>query len=180
MADSRPATNRNGPVPNGPNQNAPVQNAPVQDGTAGVLRRHWPLALIIGGLLVWGLFHAVGAYLSLAQRPGWSYQSAGASEIVRQQEAAQPTRRDPRKALLVGVCSAGFVGFWLLALVAAHRRRLRAAEQAALLAEQQLQADLEASVTETADNPSATGEAPAAGIPRAAGGRQPTSAGGSG
>ena len=119
------------------------------------LRRQWPLLLIIGGLLVWGLFHSLGAYLSLAQRPGWSVQSAQASELVRQQEQARPAGRDPRKALIVGLCSAGFVGFWLAALALAHRRRLRAAQVAELLTEREAEtvaATVAATVAEDEDH----------------------------
>lgn len=87
-----------------------------------------PLVIIIGGLLIWGAFHALGAYLSLAQKPGWSYQSEEASAAVSQQQAAQPPVRDPRKALVVGVCSAGFIGFWLGLLVWRRRRERRVAE----------------------------------------------------
>lgn len=83
------------------------------------------LVIIIGGLLIWGAFHALGAYLSLAQKPGWSYQSEQASAAVSQQQAVQPPVRDPRKAVVVGVCSAGFIGFWLLLLVWRQRRARR-------------------------------------------------------
>ncbi|MCO6457061.1 MAG: hypothetical protein J5I93_17335 [Pirellulaceae bacterium] len=88
------------------------------------------LAVIIGGLMIWGAFHALGAYLSLAQKPGWSYQSEEASAVVSQQQAAQPPVRDPRKAVVVGVCSAGFISFWLLMLVLRRRRARRLAETA--------------------------------------------------
>jgi hypothetical protein len=54
------------------------------------------LALIMGGLLIWGLFHAVGA---------WTLN------------------HDPRRPLVVIACVAAFLGFWL-ALLAARRRRL--------------------------------------------------------
>ena len=54
------------------------------------------LAWIMGGLFVWGVFHAVGA---------WTLN------------------HDPRRPLVVIACVAAFLGFWL-ALLASRRRRL--------------------------------------------------------
>ena len=54
------------------------------------------LTWIMGGLLVWGLFHAVGA---------WTLN------------------HDARRPLVVIGCVAAFLGFWL-AMLAARRRRL--------------------------------------------------------
>jgi len=54
------------------------------------------LAWIMGGLVVWGLFHAFGA---------WTLN------------------HDPRRPLVVIACVAAFLGFWR-ALLAVRRRRL--------------------------------------------------------
>ena len=96
--------------------------------------KYGPIVLIIGGLLAWGAFHALGAYLSLAQRPGWASPAVpmvatapdggdaiGASEIG--------PKRDIRKAVVVGVCVTGFISFWMLAIVVGNRRRKREAEK---------------------------------------------------
>ena len=54
------------------------------------------IAWIMVGLVVWGLFHAAGA---------WTLN------------------HDPRRPLIVIACVAAFLGFWL-AMLAARRRRL--------------------------------------------------------
>ena len=54
------------------------------------------IAWIMGGLVVWGLFHAVGA---------WTFN------------------HDARRPLVVLGCTAAFLGFWLT-LLAARRRRI--------------------------------------------------------
>jgi hypothetical protein len=56
------------------------------------------LAWIMGGLVVWGLFHAAGA---------WTFN------------------HDVRRPLVVIACTAAFLGFWLV-LLANRRKRLAA------------------------------------------------------
>jgi CHASE2 domain-containing sensor protein len=62
------------------------------------------LAWIMAALIVWGLFHAVGA---------WTLN------------------HDPRRPLIVLACVAAFLGFWL-ALLAARRRRLARSQDGTL------------------------------------------------
>lgn len=104
--------------------------------------KYGPVLLIIGGLLAWGGFHALGAYLSLAQRPGWASPAISVVAGGQGQSAEDAAKgRDPRKALVVGVCTAGFIGFWLLALVGAGWRRRRAARRLAEQGEQEAGAE---------------------------------------
>lgn len=59
-------------------------------------------AIIMGAVLVWGLFHAAGAY--------WNYRFAGAEYRVF------------ARALIVLGCVAAYLGFWLLMLRSRARR----------------------------------------------------------
>ena len=68
----------------------PPSNTPTPPGAERILFR------IMAALVVWGLFHAIGA---------WTLN------------------HDARRALIVLACVAMFLGFWL-ALLAGRRRRL--------------------------------------------------------
>ncbi|HEX3870559.1 MAG TPA: hypothetical protein VHV77_08995 [Pirellulales bacterium] len=59
------------------------------------------IAIIIVGVLAWGLYHAVGAY---------------------------QLNHDPRRFVVVIVCVVGYLGFWGV-MLAARRARLRRQER---------------------------------------------------
>jgi hypothetical protein len=61
------------------------------------------IAWIMGAIVVWGLFHAAGAWM---------------------------LNHDPRRPLIVLACVAAFLGFWT-ALLAARRKRLGRLEDGA-------------------------------------------------
>ena len=65
------------------------------------------LGLIMGGVLLWGLYLSVGAYL-----------------------AASKQNFDPLRALIVMACVSGFLGFWAMMLLIRGWRRSRHKEEA--------------------------------------------------